>query len=131
MTILKPIQVNVIADKRRRDGFRQRKPSLSREYFYFVLATVVAVLCLSGGFSVFVYMAEQKQKREQLFKDALHIERIVMEGLDYTEGMSALLGRRIATHGTPDPEFIADLFRQTTLPDLDPRNIFHGACLIG
>lgn len=101
-----------------------RSPSLSRDYFFFATAIAVAVVLLSAGFSISIYFSEQNYKKQRLNEQSAQIERIVLENFDYIERMSNVLGKRIAEQNDADPEFIANLYRNTTLPDVDQKNAF-------
>lgn len=101
-----------------------RKPSLSKDYFTFIVLTAIAVLLLAVGFSVSVYVSQLEHKKKRLRDDAIRAEQVITESLDYVEGLSTLLGKHIVERNITKPSDIADLFRQTTMPDLEPRNVF-------
>lgn len=105
-------------------AFMLKTPTLSKDYFAFAITIFAAVCIFSLAYGIAIYHVQKNHKKILLREEADRVLQIIRDSFDYTERSAKLLGKKIVQNGADDPAYIANIYRQTTLPDRDPRDVF-------
>ncbi|MDA0902234.1 MAG: cache domain-containing protein [Proteobacteria bacterium] len=88
------------------------KTSLSKEYTIFTAITIIVILSIAV---VTIYMINKSyigNNNRILVESADHIDDMIKDSFSYTNRITSHIGKRIASHGSEDLDFIYELFLQ-------------------